>query len=68
LDPEGEIASLKTRQSRTVISLPSVLKTALSLKEAQILVWTAELDYTTDMRFEQLARLLSREETQKATI
>ena len=36
------------------------------LKERQVLVWTAELDSVTETRLGQLARLLSRDENQRA--
>jgi len=42
------------------------LKNASELVDGQILVWTAALDDTAEMRFEQLARLLSRDENQRA--
>lgn len=38
----------------------------LPLREGEILVWTAELDNATETRLRQLARLLSRDENQRA--
>jgi len=43
------------------------LKNVPGLADGRILVWTARLDDTAEMRFEQLARLLSRDESQRAS-
>jgi 4'-phosphopantetheinyl transferase len=46
---------------------PKEIIDGLRLKEGEVLVWTAELDSVTETRLEQLARLLSQDEEQKAS-
>ena len=46
---------------------PKEIIDGLRLKEGEVLLWTAELDSVTETRLEQLARLLSQDEEQRAS-